>query len=259
MRWRIELSCFKYDIVYHPGRDNKGPDTFTRMFCASVNDSSLQELHNSLCHPGVTRMSHFVRCHNLPYSVEDIKRMTSACSVCAKLKPHFHRSSGTLIKATQSFEWLNIDFKGPLQSSSKNKYMLTKVDEFSRFPFVFPCQDINSSTVIKCLCQLFAIFGMPSYVHSDRGSSLISEDLKQSFNGRGIATSRTSRYNPQGNGQCERYNGIVWKAVTLALKTHSLSISQWEEVLPDALHSICSLLSTATNCMPHEHMFTYQR
>ena len=51
MRWRVELSCFKYDTVYRPGRDNKGPDTFTRMFCASVNDSSLQELHNSLCHP----------------------------------------------------------------------------------------------------------------------------------------------------------------------------------------------------------------
>eukprot|EP00794_Sanderia_malayensis_P014594 gene14594-16102_t len=42
--------------------------------------------------------------------------------------------------------------------------------------------DINSSTVIKCLCQLFAIFGMPSYVHSDRGSSLISEELKKSSN-----------------------------------------------------------------------------
>ena len=137
--------------------------------------------------------------------------------------------------------------------------MLTIVDEFSRFPFVFPCQDINSSTVIKCLCQLFAIFGMPSYVHSDRGSNLISEELKQFFNGRGIATSRTSRYNPQGNGQCERYNGIVWKAVTLALKTHSLSISQWKEVLLDALHSIRSLLAAATDCTPHECMFTYQR
>ena len=80
---------------------------------------------------------------------------------------------------------------------------------------------------------------MPSYVHSDRRSSLISEKLKQFFSGRGTATSRTSRYNPQGNGQCEHYNRIVWKAVTLALKTRSLSISQWEEVLPG-----CSPLNT---------------
>ena len=30
-------------------------------------------------------------------------------------------------------------------------------------------------------------------------------------------------------------------------------------MLPDALHSIRSLLSTATNCTPHERMFTYRR
>ena len=237
MRWCVELSCFKYDIVYRPGKDNKGPDTFTRMCCAGVNDSSLQELHNPLCHPGVTRMAHFVRCCNLPHSVEEIKRMTTACSVCAELKSRFYRSSGTLIKVTQTFERLNTDFKGRLPSSNKNEYMLT-IDEFSRFPFVFPCQDVNSSTVIKCLCQLFCLFGMPSYVHSDRGPSLISQELKHFLNSRGIATSKTSRCNPKGNWQCERYNGIIWTAVLLAIRTHSLSISQWEEVLPDTLHSL---------------------
>ena len=102
------------------------------------------------------------------------------CMLClCRAETTFSSIKWDTIKATQSFEWLNIDFKGPLPSSSKNKYMLTIVDEFSRFPFVFPCQDINSSAVIKCLCQLFAIFGMPSYMHSDRGSSLISEELKQ--------------------------------------------------------------------------------
>lgn len=32
-----------------------------------------------------------------------------------------------------------------------------------------------------------------------------------------------------------------------------------EMVLPDALHSIRSLLCTATNCTPHERLFNYQR
>ena len=45
-------------------------------------------------------------------------------------------------------------------------------------------------------------------------------------------------YNPGGNGQCERYNGIIWSAVKLALKLRGLEISQWEGVLPNALHSI---------------------
>ena len=69
---------------------------------------------------------------------------------------------------------------------------------------------------------------------------------------KGIATSRTTPYHSTSNAQCERYNGIVWKSVRLALKTHSFPDSHWEMVLPDTLHSIRSLLSTSINTTPHE-------
>ena len=57
----------------------------------------------------------------------------------------------------------------------------------------------------------------------------------------------------------ERYNGIIWKTVRLSLKSKNLLDSQWEVVLPDALHSIRSLLSTSTNTTPHERFFSFQR
>ena len=100
---------------------------------------------------------------------------------------------------------------------------------------------------------------MPSYVHNDRAPDFLSVELRDYLHSRGIATSKTSRYNPRGNGQAERYNGTVWKAVTLALKSKDLPSSSWELVLPDALHSVRSLLCTATNCTPHERMFNFQR
>ena len=87
----------------------------------------------------------------------------------------------------------------------------------------------------------------------------MSKELRGYLGKKGIATSRTTPYNPKGNGLCERYNGTIWKTITLALQEHELPISQWEKVLPDALHSIRSLISTATNCTPHERMFNYQR
>ena len=38
----------------------------------------------------------------------------------------------------------------------------------------------------------------------------------------------------------------------------NLPESHWVTVLPDALHSIHSLLCTATNCTPHEWLFNYK-
>lgn len=257
-RWRMELSCYKYNIVYRPGVENSTADTLSRV-CSVTGSLSLKDIHNSLCHPGVTRLHHWVRTKNLPFSLDDIRKVTSSCTVCAELKPRFCKFQGQLIKATAPFERLNIDFKGPLPSSTRNKYILTVVDEFSRFPFAFPCADMASSTVIKHLQSLFYLFGMPSYVHSDRGTSFLSQEVQQFLNSCGIASSRTTPYNPRGNGQAERYNGIIWKTVNLALKTHSLHVSQWEKVLEEALHSIRSLLCTATNATPHERMFNHMR
>ena len=55
----------------------------------------------------------------------------------------------------------------------------------------------------------------------------------------------------------ERYNGIIRRNIKLALCTNNLPIQQWEKVLPDALHSIQSLLSTATNTTPHDRFFNF--
>ena len=58
-------------------------------------------------------------------------------------------SSGfPIIKVTQTFQQLNIDFTGPIPSPSGNKYMLTIIDEYLLFPFAFPCNDMDSKTVL---------------------------------------------------------------------------------------------------------------
>ena len=263
-RWRFELSSYSYDIVYRPGSQNIAADALSRSHCAVATSSELSELrtlHNNLIHPGIKRMIHFVRVRNLPFSVDDVRRMTASCDICAKVKPRFHKPDDChLIKATSPFERLSIDFKGPLPlSSSSSTYLLTVIDEFSRFPFAFPCRNMSSSTVIKCLTHLFSIFGLPAYVHSDRGTSFISSELKNFLLSHGVNTSRTTPYNPRGNSQCERYNGIIWNTILLALESRQLPISSWESVLPDALHSIRSLLCTSTNETPHERMFSYRR
>jgi len=75
----------------------------------------------------------------------------------------------------------------------------------------------------------------------------------------GVATSRTTPYNPKGNAQCERFNGIIWKSIMLALRSKCLPVEHWEKVVSTALHSIRSLISTSTNETPHERLFNFSR
>ena len=289
LRWRIELSTYNYDIQYRPGSLNEAPDALSRIcassslalsricasplnlqtihpetvsrICASSSGLDLYTIHEDLCHPGITRMLHFVKSRNLPFSVEDVRAARRSCQTCAECKPEFYRSPqpATLIRSTRPFERLNVDFKGPLPSTNRNRFFLNVVDEYSRFPWVFPCSDISASTVSCCFVTLFTMFGLPEYIHSDQGSSFLSRELRDFLSSRGIASSNTTAYNPRGNGQVERENGTVWRTITLALKTKGLPVSRWQEVLPDALHSIRSLLCTATNATPHERLFSFPR
>ena len=47
--------------------------------------------------------------------------------------------------------------------------------------------------------------------------------------------------------------------MSLALESKGFPVSNWPQVLPDALNAIRSLLCTATNSTPHERMFSFQR
>jgi len=134
------------------------------------------------------------------------------------------------------------------------------IDEFSRFPFAFPCRQITTAVVIKHLQSLFALFGSPSALHADRGPQFESAELREFLLSHRVVKTRTSPYRPQGNGQCERENGTITKAIQLALRSLGLpEKTHWEDVLPLALASTRTLLCTVTNSTPHERFCQFPR
>ena len=108
-------SCYSFDVSHRPGKENAAVDALSRVCGLTTSSSDLQSIHRELCLPSITRMTHVVRSRNLPYSVEDAKRITNSCQICAENKPRFYRPQATFVKATQPFERLNLDFKGPLK------------------------------------------------------------------------------------------------------------------------------------------------
>ena len=98
--WRAELGCFDYRVQHRPGKFNVVPDSLSRIqVAASTYSCDLAEIHKKLGHPGINRLVHFVSTKNLPFSLDDVKRVCSNCKICAKIKPRFYiKEEKSLIK-----------------------------------------------------------------------------------------------------------------------------------------------------------------
>ena len=261
-RWRLELSEYDNEVVYRKGTENASADALSRI-ASLTSDKRLQELHDCLAHPGVARLWEYVQRHNLPFSISEVRDLTANCETCLECKSKFFNPppTGHLIKASRPFERLNMDILGPKipSSLSGRRFLLVIIDEFSRFPFAFVLKDISTESIVGSLKQLFAIFGTPAFVHSDRGTQFMAANFDEFLNRHGISHSRTTPYNPRANGQTERYNGVIWKSVKCLLHSRKLPLSMWENVLPEALAANRALICTATNESPHARLFNFPR
>ena len=161
--------------------------------------SDLCQTHQWRCHPGSPKLWHYVKQQNLNFTKAEVDQVVRDCQVCARMKLKFFKpATGTLISATKPFENLSIDFKGflPVAKGTGNQYILTVVDQYSRFPWAFPTRDQSSESVIECLSELIAIGGAPQNIHSDQGSSFMSAKVKKFLEELSIASTRTTPCNP---------------------------------------------------------------
>ena len=114
----MELSCFDFSLY-----TNWDFQMLQQILCLVwlLCSTKLKESHCSLTlvHPGFTRLAHYVRAKNLPFSIDDVRSVVNNCSSCCKIKPRFYRNQKDkhLICATVAFLQLNVDYKGPLPES----------------------------------------------------------------------------------------------------------------------------------------------
>ena len=85
--WPAELGNFDYEIKHRPGKLNLAPDALSRLSYLGPTESDLVKIHEQLGHPGISRLSHFIRSKHLAYSVEEVKKVCTNCHICAEVKP----------------------------------------------------------------------------------------------------------------------------------------------------------------------------
>ncbi|GJX14007.1 reverse transcriptase domain-containing protein [Tanacetum coccineum] len=122
--------------------------------------------------------------------------------VIAKL-PH-----PTTIKGIRSFlgHAGHIDFMGPFPSSRGNKYILVAVDYLSKWVEAKALPTNDARVVVKFLKSLFARFGTPRAIISDRGTHFCNDKFAKVMSKYGVTHRLATAYHPQTSGQVEVSN-----------------------------------------------------
>nr|GEZ99697.1 hypothetical protein [Tanacetum cinerariifolium] len=110
------------------------------------------------------------------------------------------------IQTCEIFNVWGIDFMGPFPSSRGNKYILVAVDYFSKWVEAKALPTNDARVVCKLLKSLFARFGSPRAIISDRGTHFCNEQFLKVMLKYGVTHRLSTAYHPQTSGQVEVSN-----------------------------------------------------
>ena len=98
---------------------------------------------------------------------------------------------------------INMQADAVVHNREKQKYILSVLDNFSRFTFLRPLPNKTCTAVAKALTVIFFEHGMPKIMQCDQGTEFKGK-VEILLHSRGIKLIRSSPYHPQSQGKCER-------------------------------------------------------
>ncbi|GKE07913.1 reverse transcriptase domain-containing protein [Tanacetum coccineum] len=95
---------------------------------------------------------------------------------------------------------------GPFPSSKGNKYILVAVDYLSKWVEAKALPTNDARVVVRFLKALFARFGTPRAIISDRGTHFCNDQFAKVMLKYGVTHRLSTAYHPQTSGQVEVSN-----------------------------------------------------
>ena len=226
---------------------------------ANTADSVLEALHDQSGHFGFMKTLAKVKSSFYWFGLrKDVRAWCNSCEVCLKRKNPTvpdHPPIGNLPVPGGPCRWWHMDVVGPLvKSKAGNRYLLVLTDPFSKWPEAFAMPDQTAKTTADKIYQgIVCRYGVPEGLHADQGRNFEAQLMKELCQRLGIKRTRSSPFNPQGNGQAERTNRTL--AERLAMDLEALDQSDWDEKLSSALAAIRTAPNSTTGESPYVLLF----
>ena len=217
---------------------------------------AVEKVHEDSGHPGRDELLR--RCQRAFYFHQMLRTVVKCLQLCRRCqiktgRPQPQKHSLYSHVDGMPMDQLSTDTVGPLPVSTKgNRYLLTFRCTFTRWIEAFPVKRANAAEVVKVLLrEIVPRFGLPSRLHSDRGTPYVSDLLHDVAQTLGIQLTTTPSYSPKSNvtERAHRDIGNCIKAVV------GEDVSRWEEALPQVLHALRTARCRTTGFAPFQLLF----
>ncbi|XP_060075036.1 uncharacterized protein LOC132554744 [Ylistrum balloti] len=191
-----------------------------------------------------------------PGVFKDVTQYCRTCDVCQKVAKRRCDEKAPLVQPPivgEPFFKISMDVVGPLSKSKRgNRFILTVMDDATRYPEAFALRNVDAATVADTLIEMFSRVGFPQVILTDQGSNFTSVLLNNLYEITGIRGITTSPYHPQANGKVERFNATL-KAILKKLSTSNKE--EWDTLLPYALFAYREVPHEETGFSPFEMLY----
>ena len=170
---------------------------------------SMTHESSAACHAGFFKTLQRIRTHYFWKGMyTHIKKLVASCQSCLEFRAHKRNGLAEIQRMpipNLPFKVLHCDISGPYtQTFRGNKFIVSYVDSFSKWPEAFSVPEITSDTIAETLAEVICRHGCPEYLITDRGSNLISKAITTVYEKLGIKHIKTTAYHPQSNAKIER-------------------------------------------------------
>ncbi|GKE94914.1 reverse transcriptase domain-containing protein [Tanacetum coccineum] len=141
---------------------------------------------------------------------------------------------------------------GPFPSSRGNKYILMTVDYLSKWVKAKALPTNDGLVVCKFLKSLFARFGTPRAIISDRGTYFCNDLFAKVMLKYRVTHRLSTAYHPQTSGQVEVLNRGLKRILE---RTVGENRDSWSDKLDDALWAFCTVFKTPIGCTPYKLVY----
>ncbi|GJT50607.1 reverse transcriptase domain-containing protein [Tanacetum coccineum] len=156
------------------------------------------------------------------------------------------------IQVCEIFDVWGNDFMGPFPSSRGNKYILMAVDYLSKWVEAKALPTNDARVVVKFLKSLFARFGTPRAIISDRGTHFCNDQFAKVMLKYGVTHRLSTAYHPQTSGQVEVSNRGLKRILE---RTVGENRASWSDKLDDALWAFRTAFKTPIGCTPYKLVY----